>query len=56
MSLFMSDPHWHYEDPSGLPDFPGERAPRGQVRVVREPRRTADVRTSRRLFSRPKAA
>ena len=42
--IFMSDPRWTYEDPSGVPDSPLGRAP-GQVRVVR--------RSSRRRGLRP---
>ena len=41
--IFMSDPRWTYEDPSGVPEGPAGRAP-GQVRVVRRSPRARGFR------------
>jgi hypothetical protein len=46
--IFMSDPRWTYEDPSGLPDVPAAAPLRGEIRVVREPRRFPDLLPNRR--------
>jgi hypothetical protein len=43
MSMFMSDPRWRYDDPSGVPEGDPGRTP-GQVRVVRKPRRVRGIR------------